>query len=344
MGLRLASSIATSDASDVVTEQLRAVALGGGHGLAASLKALRRITSDITAVVTVADDGGSSGRLRRELGVLPPGDLRMALAALCGDEDWGRTWAKVVQHRFAGDGPLRGHSVGNLLIAALWEETGDVVSGLDWLGALLKVEGRVLPCSTVPLDVLADVLDASGRRTRVRGQVAVATVTGRVESLMLDPADPPACPEALTAIEHADVIVLGPGSWYTSVLTHVAIPGIRRAIRDSSARKILVVNLSAQQGETEGFDAHMHVDVLHAMAPDLRFDLVIADDSEFEPPGDDRLLESATRVGAHLVRAPLAGSSSVHDPDRLGRAFAQSLLGEGGAASRETHGSIPPWQ
>ena len=143
---------------------MKVVALGGGHGLAASLAALRRVTRDITAVVTVADDGGSSGRLRREFGVLPPGDLRMALAALCGDDDWGTTWSKVVQHRFGGDGELGGHAVGNLLIAALWDLLGDPVAGLDWVGRLLRTAGRVLPMAAVPLDIVAEVEGADPER------------------------------------------------------------------------------------------------------------------------------------------------------------------------------------
>ena len=128
----------------------RVVALGGGHGLFASLSALRRVTRDLTAVVTVADDGGSSGRLRREFGVLPPGDLRMALAALCGDDAWGTTWSRVIQHRFTGEAELGGHAVGNVLIVALWELLGDSVQGLDWVARLLGAHGRVLPMSSVP--------------------------------------------------------------------------------------------------------------------------------------------------------------------------------------------------
>ena len=138
-------------------EPPRVVALGGGHGLYASLSALRRVTTDVTAIVTVADDGGSSGRLRRELGVLPPGDLRMALAALCGDDEWGSTWSEVVQHRFRSEGELHGHAVGNLLIVALWELLGDSVAALDWVGQLLGAHGRVLPMSSVPLDIVAEV-------------------------------------------------------------------------------------------------------------------------------------------------------------------------------------------
>ncbi len=126
------------------------VAFGGGHGLHASLSALRRVTNDLTAVVTVADNGGSSGRLRAEFDVLPPGDLRMALAALCRDDEWGNTWAEVLQHRLAGDGELRDHVVGNILIVGLWELLGDPVAGLDWIGRLLNAHGRVLPMSVTP--------------------------------------------------------------------------------------------------------------------------------------------------------------------------------------------------
>jgi len=130
----------------------KVVAFGGGHGLFASLSALRRVTRQLTAVVTVADDGGSSGRLRKQFGVLPPGDLRMALAALCGDDAWGTTWSRVVQHRFTGEAELGGHAVGNVLIVALWELLGDTVQGLDWVGRLLGAHGRVLPMASVPLD------------------------------------------------------------------------------------------------------------------------------------------------------------------------------------------------
>ena len=211
------------------------VALGGGHGLAASLPALRRVTDDLTAVVTVADDGGSSGRLRRELGVLPPGDLRMALAALCGDDEWGQTWSRVVQHRFRSAGELHGHAVGNLLIVALWELLGDSVAGLDWVGRLLGAQGRVLPMSSVPLDIEAvmavhEPVPGEGRVT-VRGQVAVATTPGRVrQHRRCVPEQPPACPEAVAAVREADWVVLGPGSWFTSVIPHLLVPELADAL------------------------------------------------------------------------------------------------------------------
>src|SRR5919197_1836474 len=162
----------------------RVVALGGGHGLAASLSALRRLTRNVTGVVTVADDGGSSGRLRRELGALPPGDLRMALAALAGPDPTGRTWAALLQHRFGGTGALAGHPVGNLMITGLAEVLGDPVAALDETGRLVGAVGRVPPMSTIPLEIAADVVgldeDDPHRMHRIRGQVAVATTPGRV--------------------------------------------------------------------------------------------------------------------------------------------------------------------
>ena len=149
-------------------------ALGGGHGLAATLTALRYVTDEVTAIVTVADDGGSSGRLRDEFGVLPPGDLRMALAALCSESEWGQTWRDVLQHRFAGDGPLGGHALGNLLIVALWELHDDPVAGLDLVGRLLQAQGRVLPMAAVPLTIEADVTGLDPDRPGCRAASSAA--------------------------------------------------------------------------------------------------------------------------------------------------------------------------
>jgi uncharacterized cofD-like protein len=207
------------------------VALGGGHGLSASLSALRLLTTELTAIVTVADDGGSSGRLRDEYGVLPPGDLRMALSALCDDTDWGRTWRDVMQHRFRpGKGPggsLDDHATGNLLIVTLWELLGDAVAGLRWAGALLGARGQVLPMSTEPLTIEGDVRvsapDGTSQLQTIHGQARCA-VAGSLEAVRLLPEAAPACAEALSAIELADWVILGPGSWYTSVLPHLLLP------------------------------------------------------------------------------------------------------------------------
>jgi uncharacterized cofD-like protein len=312
-----------------------AVALGGGHGLHASLSALRRLHDDltldqVTAVVTVADNGGSSGRLRGEFGVLPPGDLRMALAALCGDDEWGRTWAEVVQHRFAGDGDMRGHVIGNLLIVGLWELMGDHVRALDWVGRLLGARGRVLPMALTPMDITAEVrgLDADRpqRTTAVRGQAEIATTEGEIVSVALDPADPAACPEAVQAVQAADWVVLGPGSWFTSVIPHLMVPELRRALEETRARLLVVLNLEAQQGETRGYRPADHLGALAKHAPGVRIDTVLA---EARTVGDDAdgLRQAVAMAGAELVLAEVAETdgdgrlTARHDHELLAAAY-----------------------
>jgi uncharacterized cofD-like protein len=312
----------------------RVVALGGGHGLSATLAALRTVTDALTAIVTVADNGGSSGRIRRELGGLPPGDLRMALAALCGDDEWGRTWADVLQHRFGGppEGGLHGHAVGNLLIAALWERLGDPVRALDWVGRLLGARGRVLPMSTVPLEIEALVAGADpadpGATGVIRGQHELAVTPGRVLSVRLSPPEPPAAPEAAAAIRAADWTVLGPGSWFTSVIPHLLVPELCAALAETRARKLLVFNLSPQPGETDGFSAEQHIEVLADHCPGLRLDLVLADEVSCGAPRVHGPLEkAAAALGAQVVLAPLAApyragdKSPRHDHALLARAF-----------------------
>lgn len=301
------------------------VALGGGHGLAATLSALRRVTSHLTGVVTVADNGGSSGRLRSEFGIMPPGDLRMALAALCGDDDWGRAWAEIMQHRFGGDGPLAGHAVGNLLLAALWEMEGDQVAGLDLVGELLGAQGRVLPMANVPLDIEADVSFVGGDVEIVRGQAEVATTSGHILSVRLDPPAPPACPQAVSAIDSADWVTIGPGSWFTSVMPTLLVPELRQALLRTRAKRALVLNLVGQAGETAHLTADQHLEVLAAHAPDLHLDVVIADESA---EGDtDALQRAAAALGASLVVAPVRLSSCVdqHDPIALADVFAMEF-------------------
>ncbi|MHB1064054.1 MAG: gluconeogenesis factor YvcK family protein [Georgenia sp.] len=308
------------------------VALGGGHGLAATLAALRHISQNLTAVVTVADDGGSSGRLRDELGVLPPGDLRMALSALCDDGEWGLTWRDVLQHRFTSAGPLNNHAVGNLLIVALWELLGDEVAGLDWVGRLLGVRGRVLPMAAVPLKIEADVRTVDGV-TRVRGQAQVALSRGRVEHVRLLPADPPARPEAVVAVRAADWVVLGPGSWYSSVIPHLLVPELAAALHETAARRALTLNLSAQPGETTGMSAADHVRSLHEHAPDLRLDVVIADPGAVEDLDD--LADAVDRFGARLLLRQLGVGDGTprHDRLRLAAAYRdafEDVLGDVG--------------
>jgi len=301
------------------------VALGGGHGLAASLAALRHLTEHLVAVVTVADDGGSSGRLRRELGVLPPGDLRMALAALCDDGEWGRTWRDVMQHRFASEGGLDQHAVGNLLIVALWELLDDPVAGLDWVGRLLGARGRVLPMSLSALHIEADVDFGGGRTAVVRGQAEVATTTGRVTAVRLEPTDPVACPEAVESVRRADWVVLGPGSWYTSVIPHLLVPELADALVTTSARRCLVLNLASPSGETAGMSDAAHLDALHAHSPKLRIEVVVADPGSVD---DLAALEAACgRLGGRLVLRQVSRGhhSAHHDPLRLAAALRDVL-------------------
>ena len=301
------------------------VALGGGHGLAASLAALRLVTDQITAVVTVADDGGSSGRLRSEFDVLPPGDLRMALAALCDDTAWGHQWRDVLQHRFPGDGQLGGHAVGNLLIVSLWDLLGDTVGGLDLVGRLLNARGRVLPMAAVPLNIEASVMGAVPGQpfevTTVRGQAEVATTAGRVLSVRLNPEEPPACVEAVTAIHAADWVILGPGSWFTSVMPHLLVPDVHDALIDTPAQRILTLNLVMHTGETVGYSATNHLEVLAAHAPELHLDVVLADPDIVE---DEMLLRRVAQdMGAELVLARVGDSlrQGHHDSLRLAAAY-----------------------
>jgi uncharacterized cofD-like protein len=314
--------------SEHLVTSLKAVALGGGHGLAASLSALRGVAGDLTAIVTVADDGGSSGRLRRDFGVLPPGDLRMALAALCGDDEWGTTWSKVVQHRFGGDCELGGHTVGNLLIVALWDLLGDTVAGLDWVGRLLGAGGRVLPMAAVPLDIVAEVVGADPDKpdgvSTIRGQEECATTPGQVRSITLLPADPPAVPEAVRAVLDADWVVFGPGSWFTSVLPHLLVPELAAALHVTTARRLLVLNLAPQPGETDGFSPHKHLEVLAGHAPALTVDVVLADIRASDTGNLADLEKAATVLGARLVMADVAAADGTprHDPRLLAETYA----------------------
>jgi uncharacterized cofD-like protein len=302
------------------------VAFGGGHGLAASLAALREITSRVTAVVTVADDGGSSGRLRAEFGMLPPGDLRMALATLAADDAESASWADVLQHRFTGSGSLAGHTVGNLLLAGLVDHLGNPVAALDAAARLLHCAGRVLPLSTQAVDIVAEVssLDPGRRLVEVRGQVAVATTRGRVESVRLLPDRPPACPEALEAVAGADVLVLGPGSLFTSMLPHLLVPEMAEAIQAARARRVLVLNLAPQPGETTGFAPETHLEALAKHAPGLRLDVVIADPAAVADAA--ALQEAATALGAEVQLSAVAVADEPrHDPGRLATAFRQAF-------------------
>jgi uncharacterized cofD-like protein len=301
----------------------KVVCLGGGHGLAATLGAMRTLTDQVTAVVTVADNGGSSGRLRAEFNSLPPGDLRKALAALCADDDWGKSWAQIMQYRFTSQGEMDNHAVGNLLLTALWDRDGDPVKGLDRVGQLLKVVGRVLPMALEPLDIEGSFESKDGINL-VRGQIQVAVAAGKVKELRLIPETPKATPEALNALAVADWITIGPGSWLSSVMPHFLLKEQAEQIKASRAKKIMIFNLPDKHifDEFSGFSLEAHLQLVLDHVPDLQIDVALIDESlaNTEP----RFNDLVAKCGGKVLAFDLAENKETfhHDRDKLISAFA----------------------
>jgi len=249
----------------------RIAALGGGTGLSALLRGMKRAPVDITAVVTVADDGGSSGRLRRELGVLPPGDIRNCLVALADDES---LMGRLFQHRFA-DGDLSGHPFGNLFLAALSEVTGSFDHAVRECSRVLKIRGEVLPSTLAQIRLWAERVDGEV----VSGETRIAGGTGPCRRVWLDP-KPPAHPPAVEAVRRADLVLLGPGSLFTSVLPHLAIPELAQAVAETDALRVYVCNVMTQPGETDDYTVGDHLDAIQAHIGHQLFDYVIVNDGE----------------------------------------------------------------
>lgn len=255
----------TSERSERTNQAPKVVAIGGGTGLSTLLRGLKAHTSDITAIVTVADDGGSSGRLRRELGVLPPGDFRSCIAALADDE---ALITQLFQFRFGQGQALNGHSFGNLFITALAAVTGSFERAILEAGRVLAVQGRILPSTLEDVTLVADLrngIDAGAGPsglTRVQGESAIPKAGQPIERVFLRPDRVHAYPGAVRAILSADLIVAGPGSLFTSVLPNLLIQDMRRAVGASTALKIYVCNIATQPGETDGFDVGQHVGAL----------------------------------------------------------------------------------
>lgn len=312
---------------------LKVVAFGGGHGLSATLRALRHVTHSLTAVVTVADDGGSSGRIRREAGSLPPGDLRMALVALCDDSEWGLTWRDLMQQRLSTEGPLHDHALGNLLILGLWQMFDDPVAGLDAAARMLDAHGRVLPMALEPLLIEATV-SADGKEVEVVGQAEVATAKGEISALRVEPRSAAVPDDVITAIGQADWVVLGPGSWFTSVIPHLMVDDLRRAIVTTAAHRALVLNLSLEESETSQMSAGDLVRALHAAAGDLKLDVVIADPTSVDDVDD--LVEAAGATGARVLLRQVRSSHdpAVHDALRLAAALRDGFDGFLGEVGR----------
>ncbi len=319
------------------------VAIGGGTGLPTLLRGLTAYTSNITAIVTVADDGGSSGRLRRDLGVLPPGDFRNNIAALARDES---LMTQLFQYRF-GEGGLEGHSFGNLFITALSGVTGSFEQALIESSRVLAIRGQVLPSTLQDVTLMADLREEITNSTRrVAGESAIPEGGGAIERVFLVPDTAPAYPEAVRAILSADLIVVGPGSLFTSILPNLLISGIQDAVRHSRALKVYVCNVASQRGETEGFSVGDHVRAIERHVGPGLFDVVLANDRfpdireevnfSYVPIAENN---SATgQPGVTIVTAPLVDELRPwrHDSVRLAEALA-SLLAEPNEATRSLH-------
>lgn len=318
----------------------RAVAIGGGTGLSTVLKCLRDIAGLATAVVSVADDGGSSGRLRHEFGMLPPGDLRKCLVALAKESS---ALAELFEYRFATGQGLEGHTLGNLIIAALVDREGDFVRAVAAAGRLLGARGRVLP-STVS-DVTLYARAGDGRT--IAGQYDIATLPKEVRSVYIEPEDAPVFPETEQAIREANLLVIGPGSLYTSILPNLLVKGVPEAIRASKGLRVLIMNCVNQPGETDGYDAADHYEALVAHAGEDLIDVVLVNDASalsggqldvlrargLAPVAVEGALEAFEARGLRVLTRPMA---SDEDPARHGRAALCSAL----AGLAEPHESI----
>jgi uncharacterized cofD-like protein len=282
---------------------LNFVAIGGGNGLSTLLSGLKRFVSasetepvwlkNLSAIVAVSDDGGSSGRLRDELQMLPPGDIRNCMVALSEDS---HLLSKVFRHRFRGQGELGGHSLGNLFLAALTEITGDFAEAVKLSSEILASKGHIYPATMSDVRLAAELMDG----TTVRGETKIGKVGSHIKRLYLEPEDCHPLPEALAAIYDADVITIGPGSLYTSLLPPILVRGVSEAIAESSAVKIFICNLMTQPGETDGLTSRRHLEIVREYAPEIDFDYVIVNN---RPISEEQLQryaeEGAEQIGVH---------------------------------------------
>jgi len=299
--------------------------IGGGTGLSTLLRGMKYITNNCTAVVTSADDGGSSGRLRKELGIIPPGDLRNCLTALADREP---LMERIMQYRFEGDSPLAGHCFGNLFIAAMAQAEGDMEEGLKATSQILKVRGNVVPSTLEDIQLQAEMSDG----TIISGESKIPEARKRIRKMMMLPADAPATKGAIEAIKKADVLIFGPGSLYTSVIPNLLIDGIREAIIEADAIKIYVCNVMTQPGETDGYGAYEHVKALVDHVGKNFLDYVIVNDEKITaeqlkqyfaegamPVTPD--VEKIRRLGITVIPANLISKKDLvrHEPKKLSR-------------------------
>ena len=298
----------------------RIVTIGGGHGLSTLLRGLKAHTHNLTAVVTVADDGGSSGRLRESLGILPPGDIRNCLAALSNDE---ALLTQLFQYRFSGEPGLDGHSFGNLFISALSDITGSFEEAVAESGRVLSVHGRVLPSTLHNVRLVADVrLPYVVNEVRVEGESRIPEIAGRVRRVWLEPNDAPAFPPVIKALLNADMIVIGPGSLYTSLLPNLLVHDVMAAVRNSRALKVYVCNIATQPGETQTFTCYDHVRALEEHVGEDLFDIVLCNDNYDAKLADASqwvIADEKSRSDVRLYTADLVDYEQPwrHDPLKL---------------------------
>jgi uncharacterized cofD-like protein len=317
---------------------LNLVAIGGGTGLSTLLSGLKNFVGShgrgglwlesLSAIVTVSDDGGSSGRLREELQMLPPGDIRNCMVALSEDST---LLSRLFQYRFRGEGGLGGHSFGNLFLAALTEVTGDFVEAVRLSSEVLASKGRIFPATLNDVRLVAELEDG----TQVRGETRITAARSPIRRLRLEPEQCLPLPEALTAIRTADLITVGPGSLYTSLLPNLLVSRVAECIGASGAVKVFVCNLMTQPGETDGYTARRHLEVVKSYAPEIKFDYVVVNDRPISPEQAERYAaEGARQIGltdhrlerefgaeAEIVRADLLdeGEKVRHSPEKLAR-------------------------
>ncbi|HLL76020.1 MAG TPA: uridine diphosphate-N-acetylglucosamine-binding protein YvcK [Pyrinomonadaceae bacterium] len=332
---------------------LNLVALGGGTGLSTLLSGLKQLVGadargclwleSLSAIVTVSDDGGSSGRLRDELQMLPPGDIRNCVVALSEDST---LLARLFRYRFGGDGQLSGHSFGNLFLAALTAVTGDFVEAVRLSSEVLASKGRIYPATLNDVRLVAELEDG----TFVRGETNITASRKPIRRLRLEPEHCLPLPEALTALRAADIITVGPGSLYTSILPNLLVARVAESIGESDAVKIFVCNLMTQPGETDGYTARQHLEVVKTYAPAIRFDYVVVNDrsvsaeqaARYDAEGahqiglTDHLLEEEFGGEAEVVRADLLdeGEKVRHSPEKLARVILACYEQARGVAGR----------
>lgn len=293
----------TSFYSEHGSKGLNAVAIGGGTGLSTLLSGLKKFVDaaenemawlkKLSAIVAVSDDGGSSGRLRNEMQMLPPGDIRNCMVALSEDSN---TLAKLFQYRFGGNGELGGHSFGNLFLAALTEITGDFAEAVRLSSEILASKGHIYPATMSDVRLSAVLEDG----TLVNGETNISSSTSPIKELRLEPEDCQPMPEALAAIREADIITVGPGSLYTSLLPPLLVRGVADAIAESAAAKIFICNIMTQPGETTGYNSRMHLETVKKYAPQIDFDFIVINDRSITPYQAARYAEEgAIQIGIH---------------------------------------------